>query len=136
MLFGAKIFIYVHLFGVLGMKFTLKNGRHILFMLAPNIFILSKLCQNLRHPIHEWIHTQHEQLPLEEIPNLYLVKHYFFSRLVTLDVIKRVEDGHRGDYYGHCDYFPQTFNLMERIYIRDGKEPNLEKQIEGILASK
>ena len=102
----------------------------MVLMVLPNVFQLKKLIQNVRHPIHDWAHTRHRQYPVGG--GQYLVEHYWFGRLVTVDtvVMDKFAKGFFGRlrqlfgsdfYYGHCEYFPQPFRLVERKYIRQKK---------------
>jgi hypothetical protein len=105
---------------------------HAVLMITPNILHPQKLATNLRHPIHEVVHTKHRQYPLEGTDNRYVVEHDFFGRLVTLDIVEtdsftqglipRVKQLFRPDfYYGHAEYFPQPFKLVNRTYITNQK---------------
>ena len=117
----------------------LANAHHLLLMALPNILNPHKLAVNIRHPIHEVFHTGHSQYPLGESAT-YVVEHVLFERLVTVDVIEedtfpkgfipRARQLFRRDfYYGHCEYFPQPFRLVERKYINGG-DFNLKEYLE------
>ena len=115
----------------------LANAYHLFLMALPNILNPHKLAVNVRHPIHEVIHTGHRQYPLGE--TTHVVEHVLFERLVTVDVIEedtfpkglisRVKQLFRRDfYYGHCEYFPQPFRLVERKYV-NGNGFNLDEHL-------
>jgi len=94
-------------------------------VVLPNILNPWKLASNLRHPIHEVLHTKHRQYPAEGYPGLYVVEHEFFGRVVTIDIVETKpelsdlgdlvglvlpKDLFRRDFYvGHADYFPERF---------------------------
>ena len=98
-------------------------------MITPNILNPHKLYRNLRYPIHEFIHIKHRQYPIEDSQIFFAVEHYFINNVVTLDIIKKDPTRDLKDlfkklfredfYYGHCQYFPQTFKLQKRIYVKD-----------------
>ena len=113
------------------MALTSRNFRHAVLLLLPNLFRPDKLYQNLRHPVHEWLHTRPRQYPVKSTLDLHVVEHEFRGRLVTVDLVEaRADTGtlseHLGRiwkkdfYYGHCHYFPQPFRLIKRHYIQDG----------------
>ncbi len=100
---------------------------HAFLMVLPNLLHPHKLVANIRHPIYEVVHTGHKQYPLET-DDRHVVEHSIFGRLVTIDVIDRdefpkglvprVKQLFRKDfYYGHCEYFPQPFRLVDRTYV-------------------
>ncbi len=101
---------------------------HLLLMWLPNCLNPHKLKSNLRHPIREVFHTSHKQY---RVPKGYVVEHFFFGDLVTMDFIQKAdfETGlvprlkqllRRDFYYGHCEFFPQAFKLIERKYVMRG----------------
>ncbi len=100
---------------------------HVPLLVLPNILNPYKLVTNLRHPIHEVLHSQHEQYPIGD-QGLHVVKHEFLGRVVTVDLIKETEFAEgfiprlrqlfsRDFYYGHCEYFPRPFRLVDRSYM-------------------
>lgn len=108
-----------------GLKWS--NAYHLLLMALPNIFHPKKLARNLRHPIGEVLHTRHNQYSIGE-DGLHVVEHLLFGRLVTVDVVKedrfvngiggRLQQLFRPDfYYGHGDYFPHPFRLVDRTFV-------------------
>ena len=113
-----------------------------LLMMTPNVLNLRKLVSNIRHPIHEILHTRHVQYPIamEEGVEYHVVEHKLGPKLVTIDVIKPTPLA-RGViprmkqlfdsrfYYGHAEYFPQPFELVDRTFVRKGfdKEKHLQK---------
>ncbi len=100
---------------------------HLLFMVLPNILHPKKLAKNIMHPIGEVLHTHHKQYPIGE-DSLHVVEHRLFGKLVTIDVVREdtFANGIRGRlrqlfkedfYYGHCEYFPRPFQLVDRTCI-------------------
>lgn len=121
-----------------------KNAHHILFMWTPNVLHPRKLAANLRHPIHEVIHTSHKQYPVEmkEGVEYHVVEHRLGERLVTVDVVtpdtfpkgiiartKQLFD--TKFYYGHDKYFPEPFRLVNRAFVNNGF--NQEEHIRGVI---
>ena len=125
---------------------NLRNGFHLLLMCVPNIFHPRKALNNLRHPVHEVFHTKHKQYPIEANPDIHVVEHTLFGRLVTVDVIRRSRFPkplilrfkqlfERDFYYGHAQYFPKPFRLIDRTYIEDAKSFNVNSHVSKILES-
>ncbi len=123
---------------------NLKNGFHLLLMWAPNIFHPKKLLNNLRHPIGEVLHTRHEQYSVEGNPEVYAVEHELFGRLVTVDIVRRsrfpkplllrMKQLFNGDfYYGHAEYFPEAFRLIDRTFVEDGANFDVEGHVKKIV---
>lgn len=114
----------------------MKSGKaekviHFFLMLVPNILNPNKLAANLRHPVHEMLHTSHKQY-FDEDSRFYVVEHYLFGRVVTVDAItesfspagfwNRVTHLFRKDfYYGHAEYFPKRFRLIKRWHVKNGE---------------
>lgn len=106
---------------------------HSILMILPNIFNPSKLRDNVTHPIREWAHSSHLQYPID-YSNYYVVEHYVGDRLVTADLVEKADSILTGlsrrlmrlfefeFYYGHEDYFPQEFQLIERLYVDSNRE--------------
>ncbi len=120
----------------------LRNAHHLLLMMLPNLFNLFKLVANIRHPIYEVIHSSHNQYQING-SSLYVVEHFLFGRLVTVDVveidsfplglIKRALQLFKRDfYYGHCEYFPQPFRLLDRKYVRR-EDFSIDKYLERFI---
>jgi hypothetical protein len=122
----------------------LKNVYHLGFMWAPNLLNPNKLLVNLRHPIREVFHTSHRQEPVEMLEGVeyHLVEHLVGDRLVTVDIIKsdtfpkgitsRLK--HLFDnnfYYGHANYFPLPFRLINRTYVNSdfSKKDYIEREL-------
>lgn len=106
------------------------NGHHLLMMWLPNILNPHKLAANIRNPIHEVFHTKHKQYSIDG-DSLHIVEHVLFNRVVTVDVVERSEFAAglvartkqlfgRDFYYGHDQYFPQPFRLIERTFVKKG----------------
>lgn len=123
-----------------------KNAHHLVFMWTPNVLHLKKLAANLRHPIHEIIHTNHKHYPVEmkEGVEYHIVEHRLLGRLVTVDVVTPdvFSNGvvprlrqlfNRDFYYGHDKYFPQPFKLVNRVFVTDGfnQEEHVRKVIDN-----
>lgn len=121
-----------------------KNAHHVVLMLAPNILHPIKLAANLRRPIHEFVHTNHKQYPVEmrEGVEYHVVEHRLLGRLVTVDVVtpdafprgllprvKQLFD--RKFYYGHDKYFPQPFRLVNREFVNE--RFNQEEHVRGVM---
>lgn len=116
--------------------------EYLLLMWAPNVLNPQKLASNLRHPVHEVLHTHHIQHPItmKEGVEYHVVEHKLGPKLVTIDVVKptplargvipRIKQlfGKRF-YFGHAEYFPEPFELVDRTFVRKGfdKEEHLKK---------
>ena len=116
---------------------------HYFLMILPNILNLEKLYNNIRQPIHEFIHTYHRQYQSKQDPSIFVVEHEFFNKLVTIDIIRRDEDSDllmprlkrlfaSDYYYGHNEYFPNSFKLEERVYIIR-TDVNLEALVKRLI---
>lgn len=116
--------------------------QYLLQMWTPNFLNPKKLASNLRHPIHEVFHTSHIQYPIEmkEGVEYHVVEHKIGPKLVTIDVVKptqlakgimpRVKQLFDSRfYYGHSQYFPEPFELVNRTFVKKGfdKEEYLEQ---------
>lgn len=121
-----------------------KNAHHLVLMWTPNVLHPKKLAANLRHPIREVLHTSHNQYPVEmkEGVEYHLVEHRLLDRLVTVDVvsldtfpkgliprIKQLFD--TNFYYGHDEYFPQPFRLVNRAFVTGGS--NQEEHVRKVM---
>lgn len=106
------------------------DASYLLLMWLPNVLNPRKSIANLRHPVHEVTHTTHKQYPIDG-DSLHAVEHLLFNRLVTIDVIERdvfqkglisrTKQLFRADfYYGHGQYFPQPFRLVDRTFVKKG----------------
>jgi len=127
------------------MGLTWSNSYHLILMALPNILNPYKLYRNLKHPFYETIHTQHKQYPLEEKSGIHVVEHRLFGKLLTVDLIEKNKEikgltsrvrrlFSRDFYYGHCEYFPHSFRLINRTYVRD-KQFSLEDHIRKVLSA-
>lgn len=127
------------------MGLTFKNAPHLLLMIAPNLLHPGKLLNNLRHPVGEVLHTKHVQYPVEEANEVYAVEHKLFGRLVTVDIVKRdrFRKGYllrlrqlfdRRFYYGHAQYFPKPFRLVDRTFIDDPNSFDVDSHVKKIIA--
>lgn len=116
--------------------------EYALLMWTPNLLNPKKLASNLRHPVHEVLHTSHRQYPItmEEGVEYHVVEHKLGPKLVTIDIVKpskfakgvvpRMKQLFDSKfYYGHSQYFPQPFKLINRTFVRKGfdKEKHLRK---------
>ncbi len=110
-------------------KVKAKNTSHLFLMWLPNIFNPHKLIANIRHPINEVFHTKHNQYPVGD--SFHIVEHVLFNRVVTVDVVEKSEFPRglanrtrqlfkRDFYYGHDQYFPEPFKLVNRTFIKKG----------------
>ncbi len=111
----------------------LRYTPQFLVMLAPNILHPGKLAANIRHPVHEVLHTNHKQYPvdMQEGVEYHIVEHRLFNKLVTVDIVRQVQlaEGFiprikqlfdRSFYYGHAGFFPQPFKLTNRTFVKEG----------------
>jgi len=76
--------------------------------------ITYRILSHLIHPVHNCLHTRHEQIPLGG--DRYEVEHYKFNSLVTTDII---ESDSRGNYKGKNEFKNQRFRLIKRTYIHN-----------------
>ena len=122
--------------------FTWQDSPQLLLMILPNLLNPRKLLNNICYPIHEVLHTKHKQYPLETHDGVYVVEHDFLGRLVTVDFVREERFAvsplqrlrqlfDRNFYYGHAQYFPRPFRLIERIYVQNGSF-NLEEYLREI----
>lgn len=115
-----------------------KSG-HLLLMWTPNFLNPNKLASNMRHPVFEVTHTSHVQYKMEEGAEYYVVEHKVFRKVVTVDIvepssferrfvprIKQLFD--RSFYYGHAEYFPKPFKLVNRTFVRKGFDKKMHLQ--------
>ncbi len=114
-------------------KGNLKNVLHLLLMWTPNILNPSKAFSNLRNPVGEVIHTKHSQYLVEEnnpSKDIYVVEHLLRGKLVTVDLVRRdrfpkpwllrlKQLFEKDFYYGHAQYFPQPFRLIDRTFVSE-----------------
>ena len=100
-------------------------------MWVPNLLHPGKLANNLKNPIGEVFHTKHSQYPLDSDSKVFAVEHELFGRKVTLDIVKPAKFPRAWllktmqlfdpkFYYGHANYFPQAFELVDRTFLPKG----------------
>jgi len=75
--------------------------------------ILYRFLTHVLHPVHEWLHTGHDQFSQS---NYFIVKHYRLGSLVTVDKVKPCP---QGNYKGKNEFGDQRFVLLERRYVHD-----------------
>jgi hypothetical protein len=123
---------------------SFRNSHHLGLMWTPNIFHPVKLASNIRHPIGEVLHTRHTQEPVElrEGTEYHLVEHYFGRKLVTVDIVtpQAQQQGmdrfkqlmQRDFYYGHADFFPQPFRLINRTFVNSSSF-DITEYVDGVM---
>ena len=119
-----------------------KSVHHLVLMVTPNLLNPRKLAANIRHPFREVFHTNHKQYPVEmrEGVEYHVVEHRRFGKLETVDIfvsdtfaqglIPRVKQLLNATfYYGHDQYFPKPFRLVDRSFVGNGfdREAHLRK---------
>ncbi len=124
-----------------------RNAYHLPLMWLPNVVNPRKLIRNLHAPITEVLHTSHIQYPvaMEEGIEYFVVEHRLGAMDITVDVVtpdvfpkglvSRVRQLFDPKfYYGHADYFPHPFKLVDRTdagKIEFGKK---EEHVRKVIA--
>jgi hypothetical protein len=80
----------------------------------------------IRHPVYEWLHTSHRMFPYDKY---WVVEHYFFGKLVTIDIVEADE---LGKYKGKNEYSNRRF----RHLFRTADLNEAGKKLEELLNSK